>query len=485
MGMARSKICTTAPAVALILLATCARNPVTGRNELSLVSESQEIEMGKQATAQVQQTIGYYNDPAIQSYVDGIGKTLAAKTERPNLPWEFHVVDDPAVNAFAIPGGFIFITRGLMTAVTNEAELATVIGHETGHVAARHSVQDISKQQVAQLGLGIGSILSPTVAKYGAIASQGLGLLFLKYSRQHEAQADELGFKYALADGYDVRQMANVFQTLERVSQMSGGGKLPQWLQTHPDPENRIKATEARLAKLPPGALNGKKVDRDAYLQRTQGMVYGNNPRQGYFKGSTFYHPDLKFQIDFPQGWKTQNGVDAVVAVSPNQDAAVQLSLAPNMSPTQAAQAFFSQQGLQSSQVGQTTINGFSAVQGYFDAQTSQGAVRGLAVFLSYGNATYQIMGYSPTSAFPSHEAEIRRTAGSFRPLTDPAALNVQPAKIELVRLPRAMTIEQFNQQYPSTVSIDEVALINEVDKTTTMPAGQLVKRVVGGTAGQ
>ncbi|MEP6574617.1 MAG: M48 family metalloprotease, partial [Gemmatimonadota bacterium] len=206
--MARTKIIPAASALALGLLATCARNPVTGNNELSLVSESQEIEMGKQATVGVQQTIGYYNDPALQAYVSALGKTLAAKTERPNLPWEFHVVDDPAVNAFAIPGGFIFVTRGLMSAVTNEAELATVIGHETGHVAARHSVEDISKQQIAQLGLGIGSILSPTVAKYGAAASQGLGLLFLKFSRDHEAQADELGFKYALADGYDVRQMS-------------------------------------------------------------------------------------------------------------------------------------------------------------------------------------------------------------------------------------------------------------------------------------
>ncbi|MEP6573261.1 MAG: peptidase M48, partial [Gemmatimonadota bacterium] len=291
-----------------------------------------------------------------------------------------------------------------------------------------------------------------------------------------------LGFKYALADGYDVRQMSNVFQTLERVSNMSGGGKLPQWLETHPDPENRITATQARLAKLPPNALNGTKVNRDSYLQHVQGLVYGDNPRQGYFKGSTFYQPDLKFMLVFPQGWKTQNGTDAVVAVSPNQDAVVQLSLAPNMTPAQASQAFFAQQGLQSSQVGQTTVNGSSAVQGYFDAQTDQGAVRGLAVFLAYGNTTYQLMGYSPTAAFQGHEAEVRQTVGSFRALTDQAALNVQPARIELVKLPRAMTIQQFNQQYPSTISMSELGLINEVDSTGTLPAGQMVKRVVGGT---
>src|SRR6185369_17390641 len=151
----------------------CARNPVTGKNELSLVSESQEIEMGKQSAQQVEQTIGYYNDPAVQQYVSQIGLKMAKASERPNLPWEFHVVNDASVNAFALPGGFIYVTRGLMTAINDEAELATVVGHEIGHVTNRHSVQQISKAQVAQLGLGIGSILSPSVARVAGVASQG------------------------------------------------------------------------------------------------------------------------------------------------------------------------------------------------------------------------------------------------------------------------------------------------------------------------
>src|SRR4051794_21035420 len=145
----------------------CARNPVTGKSELSLVSESQEIQMGQQAAQEVAQTIGYYKDDKIQSYVAGLGKSIAVKSERPNLPWEFHVVDDASVNAFALPGGFIFVTRGLMTSVNDEAELATVVGHEIGHVTNRHSVQQISKAQLAQLGLGIGSVLSSDIARFG------------------------------------------------------------------------------------------------------------------------------------------------------------------------------------------------------------------------------------------------------------------------------------------------------------------------------
>jgi predicted Zn-dependent protease len=174
---------------------SCARNPVTGKNELSLVSESQEIELGKQSAVQVQQSIGFYDDPAVQAYVSEIGLRMAKQSERPNLPWEFHVVNDASVNAFALPGGFIYVTRGLMTSINDEAELATVVGHEIGHVTNRHSVQQISKSQVAQLGLGVGSILSADVARVAGLASQGLGVLFLKYSRDAENQADQAGFR--------------------------------------------------------------------------------------------------------------------------------------------------------------------------------------------------------------------------------------------------------------------------------------------------
>jgi predicted Zn-dependent protease len=207
--------------------------------------------MGQQAAQEVGQSIGYVDDPELQAYVAGIGKRMAAKSERPNLPWEFHVVNDAAVNAFALPGGFIYVTRGLLAHMNSEAELATVLGHEIGHVTARHSVQQISKAQLATLGLGIGSILSSDVAQFAGLASQGLGVLFLKYGRDAENQADMLGFKYSLGLNYDVREMANVFSTLNRASQVGGGGgRLPEWLSTHPDPENRVKNTQQRLDTL-------------------------------------------------------------------------------------------------------------------------------------------------------------------------------------------------------------------------------------------
>ncbi|HEX7336290.1 MAG TPA: M48 family metalloprotease [Gemmatimonadales bacterium] len=459
----------------------CARNPVTGKSELSLVSESQEIQMGQQGAKEVEQSIGFYKDPAVNAYVAEIGKRMAAQSERPNLPWEFHVVDDAAVNAFAIPGGFIYVTRGLMSAVNTEAELAGVLGHEIAHVTHRHSVQQISKAQLAQLGLGVGSILSSDIAKFGQLASAGLGLLFLKYGRDAEHQADESGFRYSLQQNYDVREMPKVFLTLGRMSEAGGGGRLPEWLSTHPDPGNRVKRIEKLLDTV---RLDQRQliVDREDYLRRLQGMSFGEDPRQGYFEGGRFYHPQMRFQLTFPEGWKTQNLPAAVMAGSPNQDAIIQLGLAGNASPQQAARQFLSQEGVRAGNVSTASINGLPATSSYFQAQTEQGVIEGLVSFISYGGQTFGLMGYTPSGKLTTYDRVFQNTVRSFSELRDGSKINVEPARVEIVKLPRQMTLEQFNAQYPSNIPIEQLAIINELEgPSSVIPAGQSVKRVVGG----
>lgn len=461
--------------------AACATNPVTGKSQLSLVSESQEIEMGKEAAQEVARTIGFYQDPAIQSYVSGIGLAMARASERPQLPWEFHVVDDASVNAFALPGGFIYVTRGLLSSITNEAELATVVGHEIGHVTNRHTVQQISKAQLAQLGLGIGMILRPELQQFGGLLSSGLGLLFLKYSRDAENEADLAGFRYALNQGYDVRQMVNLFELLEGVSRLSGGGKLPEWLQTHPNPENRLQRVEQRLDTLHRDLSNAI-VNREGYLNRIKGMTYGEDPRQGFFRGNTFLHPDLRFQLSFPQGWKAQNTPSAVVAMSPGQDAAIQLGLAGQTPPAQAARQFLSQQGVRAGNSSTQSINGMPAASSYFAAQTDQGQVEGLVTFVSYRGTTFAILGYTVAGNLSRYDQVFRQSVLSFRELNDPAALNVQPAKLELVHVDQPMTLREFNQRYPSSVPLAELALINGLSgENPELRPGRLYKRVVGG----
>ena len=292
-------------AAALLALVGCATNPATGKPQIALISEQQEIELGRENDQQIQQQLGLYPDPRLQEYVDRIGQKMAAASERPQLAWTFRVIDDPVVNAFAIPGGHVYVTRGLLTHLTSEAELASVIGHEIGHVTARHSVEQMSKQQLAQIGLLAGMIISPTVANYGNLAAQGLQVMFLKYSRDDERQADDLGLRYMYQQNYDPREMPQVFETLRRVSQAQGAGRIPGWMSTHPTEEERVRTISGKVARLG-GDFSGRTVNREGYLRNLDKVVFGQNPREGYFVGNTFIQPELGIQIRFPEGLEDQ-----------------------------------------------------------------------------------------------------------------------------------------------------------------------------------
>ncbi|HSA57169.1 MAG TPA: M48 family metalloprotease [Gemmatimonadaceae bacterium] len=464
------------PFALLLAVSTCARNPVTGRRELSLVSESQEIAMGREGAQSVVATMGLVPDSGLQQYVSTLGMRMAKASERPGLPWVFGVIDDPLVNAFALPGGPVFITRGILTHMNSEAQLASVLGHEIGHITAKHSVAQMSQSQLAQLGLGVAMIVSPEIAQFGNLASQGLGLLFLKFGRDDELQADDLGFRYMVQAGYHPSEMAEMFRTLQR---QGGGGEggIPEWLSTHPDPGNRVENTLQRIANasLPSGLTE----ERDRFLQRTEGLVFGENPRQGFFQGSAFLHPDLRFRLDFPNGWRTVNQTSQVAGVSPEQDAVIVLTLAAQTNPSSALSQFLSQQGIQTRGTSGASINGLPAASAAFLASTQQGVVGGWIAFVQHSGATFQILGYTPQQRLANYDNLLRQSVGSFRVLTDPAALAVKPARLRLVRLPRPMTLTEFNQAYPSSIPLDQLALANGVEPTTRLAAGMLVKRVV------
>ena len=465
--------------VALGLL-SCATNPVTGKSELAFVSESQEIAMGRDYAVQVKQETGVYPDSAVQAYVSRIGLAIARTTERPSLPWAFTVMDDPQVNAFALPGGPIFVTRGILTHMNSEAELAAVIGHEIGHVTARHSVQQMTRQQLTQLGMVAGAIASSRIADNLGLISQVFGVLSLKYSRDDETQADGLGFRYALDNGYDVRKMVDMFTVLQRVS-AKAGQRIPEWQSTHPDPGNRIATTQRRIAKVTV-PLDDKIVNRDGFLRTIDGMVYGDNPRNGFFKDSRFYQPDLAFSLDFPAGWRTLNQAQSVIGGSPKQDAQVQLSFAGQEAPAELLKKFMAQQGLRPGQSGSTTINGIPAAVGVFTAQQEDGSeLAGRVAYLSYGGITYQLMGVGTAAGWPANDRLVQQFIGSFRRVTDPAVLNVRPNRLSITRVGKAMTLTEFNRQYPSVISIEELALINGLaDGNAALATGTSMKRVVG-----
>jgi predicted Zn-dependent protease len=457
----------------------CATNPATGARQLTLVSESQEIGMGRDYDREVVASMGLYPDTGLQRYVQQLGARLAATSERPNLPWTFRVVDDPVVNAFALPGGFIYVTRGILAHLNSEAELAGVVGHEIGHVTARHSVSQMSRQRLAQFGLAIGTIASPEVERYAGAASAALGVLFLKYSRDDEQQADDLGLRYMRRGNYDPRELPDVFRMLERVSAAQGGGRAPEWLATHPNPENRLERIAQQIAALPQD-FTGTAVKREAYLERLDGLVFGTNPREGFFRNNQFFHPELRFRITLPEGWPTDNGKQAVLAVSPQKHAVVELSLAKEQTAAAAARAFLSQLGFTSGDPARTSVGGLPAVSAAFAAATDRGTVRGSVVFVEHGGAVYRVVGYALEARWPAYQATVERALQSFARLTDPAALNVQPQRVELVRIDRRTTIADLARQRPSPVPAATLALVNQVEPETPLEPGQLLKWVAG-----
>jgi len=459
--------------------AACATNPATGKRMLSLVSESQEISLGRSYSQQVEATMSIYDDVELQAYVERVGQSLAATSERPDLPWSFKIVDDPVVNAFALPGGFIYVTRGILTYFDSEAELASVVGHEIGHVTARHSVEQMSRAQLGGLVLGVGSALSRGVQRFGGLAQSGLGVLFLSYSRGDERQADALGVRYALRDGYDPREAIKVHEMLGRQTAARGGSGVPAWLSTHPSSADRIDRLRQQLDTIPASALTGTRILADEYLRHVDGVVFGTNPRQGFFEGEVFKHPDLAFQLTLPRGWQTENLPQAVIAQSPDNDAVIEFKLASG-GHAAAARDFFSQDGVRQRNVSEGSVHGFPATLGEFEARTNNGTLAGLATFFDYDGHTYRVLGYTTSDRLETYRPTFSAATNSFDRLTDRAALEVQPLRIKLVTVQRSTTLARMVAGRPSPLNGEDLAILNGIALSDPIEPGRTIKWVVG-----
>ncbi len=476
-----SKIGLGAVVVALIIwVVACALNPVTGKRELMLMSSADELAMGQQTDPQILQTYGKYDDPELARYVAALGKRLGALSHQPNLAYSIQVLDSPVVNAFAVPGGYVYLTRGILAYLNDEAELAGVVAHEIGHIAARHSAQQYSKAQFAQLGLGLGSVLSKTFRKYAGVASAGVELLFLSFSRSDEREADALGVEYSAKAGYDSNHMANLFVSLERLNPGEGQGGLPAWFSTHPNPENRIAAIkEDTLAWREKIKQTRFAVNRDQYLQQVDGIVFGEDPRQGYVESNVFYHPELRFQFPIPSGWKVNNTASQVQMINQEQNAVILFSMAPEKTPSAAAEAFINESKAAVLKSESAKVNGMPAHRIVSDVTTEQGVIRVMSYFIQKGQTVYAFLGYTEQSRFNGYSSVFEQTMGRFNNLTDSRKINVKADRLDVKRTTSQGSLRQALQRFGEPANQGEALAIINGMKLDDAVAGNTYLKVV------
>ncbi len=467
----------------MVFLSSCAVNPVTGKKELMLMSEKQEIAIGKNADPQIVAQYGLYQDQTIQSFIDRKGQEMAKVSHRPNLKYEFKVLDSDVVNAFALPGGYVYFTRGILAHFNNEAEFAGVLGHEIGHITARHSAKQQTKAQLAQVLFIGGMIASPAFRTFAQSAQQGLGLLFLKFGRDAESQSDRLGVEYSTKIGYDADQMANFFKTLKRMRGKSAQ-QIPTFLSTHPDPGDRYNKVKEKTKEWQ--AKDGKSpydVNRDSYLRMIDGLMYGEDPNQGYVENDYFYHPQLKFQFPIPRDWRLANSPSQVQMAPKDGKAMMVMSLAPEKDPRTAAQNIVQKLKLQVIESGQVNVHGnpaFAMLSLLVQTDQNSGQQNRLKIMtycIQYGGNVYVFHGVSAEKDFVAFQRLFQQTMEGFRQLNDPNKLNVKPERIKVVSVPKPMSLQQlFAANNMPSKRYNELAILNSMELSQQLKAGTLIK---------
>ena len=479
----------------LVVLAGCAsvsRDLVTGNKKAFGYDWSQQVQIGRESDPQIVGQFGQYDDEELSRYVNEVGQRVLAQSHlrRPdtpaevrNTPFTFRVLDSPVVNAFALPGGFIYVTRGLLAHCENEAQLAMVLGHEITHVARQHAARQAYEAQRAQYLLLGGALLGQTLLGGSAaenilgLGGQAAQLLLLKYGRDDERESDQWGAEYAALAGYAVEEGAEFFDTLARI-QAESGHALPTWQSSHPDPGERGQTIRQLAAEWSTRAQTTK-VGEEEMMAQLDGVIFGENPRNGYVQSGAFLHPELRFQFDVPRGYQVANEAARVAIVEGNGRAYLLLEFAQEQSAQAAARAFAGQQGIQVADSGTDRFNGLSAAFVLAQAQTDQGTLGVLAYFIEYGERVYRIMGVTTSQAYDTYRQDFLTLIRSFRSLTDRNALNVQPARIDIVTPQRATPFQSLlPNTLPFNITAQELAIANQLSLNASVPAGEPVKVV-------
>lgn len=416
--------------------------------------------MGARASKQVRAIYGLYQNEDIQNYVQKVAhKVLEHSDLRDkntpkiylNTKFHYHVLGNPVVNAFALPGGYIYVDRGLLTHLENEAQLAMVLGHETGHEAARHMAQQAFKKTVGKLALIGGAIAGQEflgipagrILNIGSLAEQ---FLFLKYTREDEKQADALGVEYAAKAGYKAADAAGFFRALKRKAEKAGRGNVPDWQQTHPDPGERIQAIKKEAQKWKQKGYNENIVNQDRYMQEINNMVYGHNPRHGFTRNGIFYHPGLAFKFPYPESWHLQNLSSVVQIINSSQDAIIQFQIdSKNNTPKASVAEFLNQKGINPGVAGPTSFHGLNGFEATATGRTTTRHKVAFYIYsVSYNGNIYRFICYTFARKYDNYRPIFLRTTHGFSPLTNESILNIQPARLHVFRAPRTAPLNHL-----------------------------------------
>jgi len=458
------------------LIPGCAVNPVTGKREFMLMSEQEELSLGAEAHKQIVAEYGSYKDDSIQNWFSERGKEMSKVTHRKNLPYTFTVLDSPVINAFAVPGGYVYVTRGILSYFNDEAQFAGVLGHELGHVNARHSAARYSKAKLANLGMGIGSIFSEEFRRYSQLVSVGTTLLFLKFSRSNEREADKLGVEYSSAVDYNAVQMSVFFKTLERLHPSSGS--LPTWQSTHPDPGDRVNATrKMSLAYQKKHSDRTFVVKREEYLDIIDGTVYGEDPRQGYVREGKFYHPEMKFQFSVPAGWELTNQPSEVRMTPEKKDALLIFTLAPGANPNEASLKFSNDNSVSVTNTQAISVNNMNGIHTSGTITSNNQTVAIFSYFIKMNEAVYAFHGLTSPADITTNEKLFYHSANGFDHITDNSLLEVSPKKIQIRKVSRKTTLKGALNGFGVPESeMNELAIINGLELTDVFEAGTRIK---------
>ena len=444
----------------LFFVAACTVNPATGDKQFTaLMSPQQEKAIGAEQHAKIiEQYGGVYQDPALQNYVNEIGQKLAKNTERPDVSYKFTLLDSPVINAFALPGGYIYVTRGLLAVANDEAELAAVLGHEIGHVTGRHQAERYSQGLLTALGA---TVVSAAVGDPNVTEALSLGnnLYMSSYSRDQESQADQLGVRYVSRAGYDPFAVSDFLKAMEGYlsTEARVEGKEDKefsYFSSHPDTAERATKASSEATRYSPSSNRGA----ESYLSALRGMAYGDGEDQGFVSGRKFVHPKLGFAFSVPEGYEIINQPDQVVASGQNGELIV-LDMASKTAGLDPV-AYISRQWLEGGKGAipePLTINGMEAATTSFPASLNGEEVTIRLVAINWGpKSVFRFQFAIPQGVSGGVVEDMKRTTYSFRRLSGEERNQVKARRIDLVTAKAGDRVEDL----AARMSVDKAPLL-------------------------